>query len=78
MKYTIKQLEWYGYDKAVRVTDTVFGRYTVFAREWRDGWWIKTPEGIYSPRYKTAKSAKAAAEAEYQQRVMPALVEQED
>ena len=40
---------------------------------WARGWLEATDRS-----YKTAKAARAAARAQYQQRLMPALVEQED
>ena len=72
MKYTIKPLEWELLDTAY-IARTVFGRYLVSQNLTRN-WWIINPEGSVSQPYKTADEAKAAAEAQYQQRITPALV----
>ena len=72
MKYEIKPLEWKLLDTA-HITNTVFGRYVV-SKHPDNHWRAISPEGFITLPHKTASAAMAAAKAQYQQRLMPALM----
>jgi cytochrome c553 len=73
----VKPLEWRPSETDAELATTVIGEYSVFVNvdDERGEWWEAWRERAYLSAWATEDEAKAAAEADYEQRIRSALIQ---